>query len=222
MPCAHHEPGCCDFALFHPHMPTLTFDACSHPFVWSCILVGGTAVGACASPHVNVRVLCMLLGVILGASSQNFLWHLLCMMLAVAVAVILCFGDADNATIGLMVMCGFVCAAGAAASLGGREYVSQRAFALHQFAIKLTLEQRSQRIRRACCHLLGYRHLSSAPPIQLRSSLCTITLTTYRCCGRHCRFHMRASQCSKRNEWRCRHECCTRLLGCWFASQMRV
>jgi len=73
----------------------------------------------------------MLLGVILGASSQNFLWHLLCMMLAVAVAVILCFGDADNATIGLMVMCGFVCAAGAAASLGGREYVSQRAFALH-------------------------------------------------------------------------------------------
>ncbi len=38
--------------------------------------------------------------------------------------VVLCFGDGDSATIGLMVMCGFVCATGVVASTGGRAYVS--------------------------------------------------------------------------------------------------
>ncbi len=44
--------------------------------------------------------------------------------IAVLVVVVLCFGDGDSATIGLMVMCGFVCATGVVASTGGRAYVS--------------------------------------------------------------------------------------------------
>ena len=157
--------------------------------------------------------------------SHTFLFCLLCtiVMLAVAVAVILCFGDADNATIGLMVMCGFVCAAGAAASMGGRAYVSLlRMFASLQFATQLTVEQGGQRVCCARRHLVDHRcvHLLP-PPVRRSSAICmTIILTACRCCRRHCMFHMRASQRIKCAQWHCRLERSSGLLGCWFASQM--
>ena len=54
------------------YVANVFFNACySHPFLWSCILVAGTAVGACASPLVNYRVLFMLLSVVLGASLRT-------------------------------------------------------------------------------------------------------------------------------------------------------
>ncbi len=44
------------------------FDTCCRlHLLWSCILIGGTAVGACASPHLNLRVLLLLLSVIICA-----------------------------------------------------------------------------------------------------------------------------------------------------------
>ena len=60
----------CFFALdlkyLHPAFLT-TFGACCRiHLLWSCILIGGTAVGACASPHVNLRMMLLLLSVIVG------------------------------------------------------------------------------------------------------------------------------------------------------------
>jgi hypothetical protein len=89
----------------------------------SCILVGGTIVGACASPQVNTKVLALLVGILSGTPSSTKCRLLLCLTILAAVVALLCFGEGDSATVGLMVLCGFVCATGVIASTGGRTYV---------------------------------------------------------------------------------------------------
>jgi len=59
------------------------------------------------------------------------LFERFCILTVCAVVVVLCFGDADGATIGLMIMCGFVCATGAVASTGGRTLDSLRFVSTH-------------------------------------------------------------------------------------------
>lgn len=152
-----------------------------------------------------------------GAASEHISRHalidkcrlLLCLTIPAAVVAVLCFGEGDSATVGLMVLCGFVCATGVVASTGGRAYVSPDNCSVPS----------SQFICREVRVFVAHAVISWVTGVALFPTLCRshYVLMTCRSLWRHSKLCIRASQLSMHHQRRICHKCVDRLLGSWSA-----